>query len=319
MRKMYWCLKMAALVLCCLTFTACGKGVTTNPNPFATALDDFYKTIDESFYDNFRDMDDYSISHTSTYLADLDGQGMTGMIAYRAVGDVDHFRVFYMLDGKLKTLDYPGLYFYLNEIGEAPLITMSGGEGAGRLYDIYSLTPEGLVVTSKLWDFLGNEFYYNDEVVSKEEFDVLLRQYNVNDSRFITFARKQRVNVDLGIRDEQEKTYTVEQIQTALQPQFQVGDWGEGNPQVVSVQKVDMDRDNITFESSGISIDLTNSSRYQVIIKYKQNLDDFTLWSEIYNDAEINPFRREGDYTIFTGSYYFNDVDGEPELAFVAC
>ena len=207
-------------VILLLSFAAClGNDATTGsnandstptptlienptPHPFAAALVDFYETIDENFYDCFRDMDDYTISHTSAHLTDLDGQGTTGIIAYRAVGDVDNFRVFYMCDGDLKTFDFAGFYFYLNEIGEAPLIILSGGEGAGRLYDIYSLKPEGLVVTSKLWDFLGNEFYYNGELVSEEEFDILLEQYNVNDSRFITFARKPHINANLGNRDE---------------------------------------------------------------------------------------------------------------------
>ena len=371
-------MKKAILVILAVTLmlslAAClGNGTTTentenNPaptptliensalHPFAAALVDFHETIDEDFYDCFRDMGDYTISHTSAYLIDLDGQGTTGVLAYRAVGDVDHFRVFYMHNGKVKTLDFLGLYFYLNEVGEAPLIKLSGGEGAGRLYEIYSLTLEGLVITSKLWDFLGNEFYYNNEAVSEDDFNSLLERYNINDSRFINFALKPHG----GYRDEvinvkpddtakilvmtmgeltslkegravdnlvnaqadtarQEETYTVEQIQTALLPQFQVGDWGEGNPQVVSVQKVEMDRDSITLEGSGTSIDLSISSRYQVIIKYRQSLDDFNLWAEIYKDTENNPFRREGGYTIFTGFYYFNDVNGEPELAFVAC
>jgi len=162
------------------------------PHPFAAALVDFNENIDEGFYDSFRDLADYIISHTSAYIIDLDGNGTAGVLAYRAVGDVDHFRVIYMQDGEIKTLDFAGHFFYLNEVGEAPLITLGGGEGAGRLYDIYSMTPEGLAVTTKLWDFLGNEFYYNDEQVSEEEFEILLERYNINDNRFIIFARKPR-------------------------------------------------------------------------------------------------------------------------------
>jgi hypothetical protein len=120
-----------------------------------------------------------------------------------------------------------------------------------------------------------------------------------------------------------ERIYTIEQIQAALQPQFQMGDWGAaGSPQVVSVQKVERDRDSITLESGGpgaAPIDLSNSSRYQVVVKYEQSLEEYNMRADIYKDSEDNPFRREGGFTLLTGYYYFNDVNGMPELAYVAC
>ena len=118
----------------------------------------------------------------------------------------------------------------------------------------------------------------------------------------------------------QSETYTIEQIQAVLQQgQFMVGDWGEGNPQVISVQRVEREQDYIFFEPGATYIDLTNASRYRVEIRFRQSLEDYTMWSEIWQDMESNPFRRDGDYTIVTDYYYFNDVNGEPENAFVMC
>ena len=53
--------------------------------------------------------------------------------------------------------------------------------------------------------------------------------------------------------------YSVEQIQDALRTQFMLGDWGEGNPQVISAQRVPRDRDSMWYEPSGITIDLSNA------------------------------------------------------------
>ncbi|MCL2842196.1 MAG: hypothetical protein FWE28_01840 [Oscillospiraceae bacterium] len=114
-------------------------------------------------------------------------------------------------------------------------------------------------------------------------------------------------------------TYTIEQIQTALQPQFQVGDWGEGNPQVISAQRVDRDRDSIALDFSHTYIDLSDSVRYQVAIRFRQSIEDYNMWSDMWAGAERNPFSRDGDYTILTDYYYFNDVNGAPELAVVMC
>ena len=113
--------------------------------------------------------------------------------------------------------------------------------------------------------------------------------------------------------------YSIEQIQRVLENSdaFDVGDFGEGNPVVIFVEQVERDRDSITLESSGQVFDLTNAVRYKVELKFKQSLEDFNVWYEIYKEADFNPFRRDGDYTILTEFYYFNDVNGEPELVFL--
>ena len=114
------------------------------------------------------------------------------------------------------------------------------------------------------------------------------------------------------------QTYTIEQIQAALQQgQFTVGDWGEGNPQVISIQRVERVRDYFFLESADTYIDLTSASRYRVEVRFRQSLEDYAWWSEIFQNAEF--FRRDGDYTILTDYYYFIDVNGEPESAFVLC
>jgi len=121
--------------------------------------------------------------------------------------------------------------------------------------------------------------------------------------------------------DGKDDIYSVEQIQKALEKggAFNLGDFGEGNPQVVYVEKVERDRDSIYHEGAGLTYDLSNSERYKVEIRYRQSIEEFNVWEEFYKDFEFSPFRRDGDYTILTEYYYFNDVDGEPELAFISC
>jgi len=114
-------------------------------------------------------------------------------------------------------------------------------------------------------------------------------------------------------------TFTIEQIQAALQPQFQVGDWGEGNPQVISAEWVERDIDSFYWESAGSYVDLSNSVRYRVAVRFRQSMEDYTAWSNIWVDFEPNPFSRDGDYTILTEYYYFHDVNGTPELVIVMC
>ena len=115
-------------------------------------------------------------------------------------------------------------------------------------------------------------------------------------------------------------TFSIEQIQLALQPQFQVGDWGEGNPEVISAVRVERDRDYMySNDTCEHIIDLSNAYRYRVEIRFRQSLEDYTMWSEIYADFDVNPFRRDGDYTILTDYFYFNDVNGTPELPIVLC
>ena len=124
---------------------------------------------------------------------------------------------------------------------------------------------------------------------------------------------------DESTQQEPPTSYTIEQIQIAMQPQFQVGDWGEGNPQVISAQRVERDRDSMWFEPGATYIDLSNSLRYRVAARFRQPIEDYNMWAEIYADWDESPFSRDGDYTILTGYYYFNDVNGTPELAFVLC
>jgi len=173
------------------------------PHPFATALRAFFEEIPSSEHTEFRygwNVEDGAISDTSAFVIDLDGNGTMGVVAYKAIDDIDFHRIFYMLDGELRTMDYAYLWFYPFEIGESPLTITYGGEGAGTYYSVYSLTSDGLVVTSELWDFLRDEFHYrtsgfdlpfgDSSLVSVEQFTELLEFYNLNDSRWLPFIRK---------------------------------------------------------------------------------------------------------------------------------
>jgi len=124
---------------------------------------------------------------------------------------------------------------------------------------------------------------------------------------------------DLPAPQEPPATYTIEQIQVALEPQFSMGDWGEGSPQVISAERLARDRDSIWFEPSGSDVDLSNAFRYRVAIRFKQSLEGYHQASYGWPDSIPNPFSRDGDYTILTSYYYFNDVNGTPELAVLSC
>jgi len=116
--------------------------------------------------------------------------------------------------------------------------------------------------------------------------------------------------------------YSIEQIQSALMPQLQVGDWGEGDPQVIFAERVERDIDSFYDERDRSTIDLSRASRYRVTLKYRQPFEDYLIYKTIYDDElpdMQNPFRRDGDYTILTSYYYFNDENGEPVLPFVMC
>jgi len=123
----------------------------------------------------------------------------------------------------------------------------------------------------------------------------------------------------------QETTYTIEQIQIALEPQFMVGSWSEELPQVISVERVERDRDGWRPEGAGpgpYTVDLTNSVRYRVTLRFQPYPEDFDHWDySIAFWAESGEYyvRRDGDFIILTEYYYFNDINGEPELAFVSC
>ena len=92
------------------------------------------------------------------------------------------------------------------------------------------------------------------------------------------------------------------------------------NPQVIAVQRVERDRDNFFHEPGDFWVDLTNSAYYRVDIKFSEPLEDY-LWREekITNIYFFTPYTRNGDYTIFTDYFYFNDENGTPVLAFVLC
>ena len=114
--------------------------------------------------------------------------------------------------------------------------------------------------------------------------------------------------------------YTIAQIQAALQPQFQIGYWGEVPPQVVSVQRVEREEDTMWFEPGGAYIDISNSVRYRVEIRFWEFPEEYAERASWWTDAdESPPWRRDGDYTILTQYYHFNDENGNPVLVVVMC
>ena len=115
------------------------------------------------------------------------------------------------------------------------------------------------------------------------------------------------------------QTFTIKQIQAALErgPFIVVGWWGEETPQVISVQRVERTRDYIFLEPAQEYVDLTNAFLYRIEFRFRQSIEDFTWHSELFPYSDF--FRRDGDYTILTDHFYFIDINGEPESAFVSC
>jgi hypothetical protein len=116
-------------------------------------------------------------------------------------------------------------------------------------------------------------------------------------------------------------SFTIAQIQTALMPQFQIGNWGEGNPRVVSAERIEREIDSFFDERDGSIYDLSNAYRYRVSIRYKQSFEEYLYWTSPYGDYPdlVNPFEREGDYTTLTTYYYFTIENGILVLPFVMC
>jgi len=166
-----------------------------NPHPFAAALIEFFEEVPEDELWGNND----TISDMSAFLIDLDSNGTKGVIAYKGYGQGDFYRLIYLIDDVVQTMDFAGFWFYLFEIGDCPLVVLGGGEGAGKNYKIFSLMPDGLVVTSILWETVHGEFYYSpagfvifddSHKVSENEFLSLLDLYGINDSRWLPFSRK---------------------------------------------------------------------------------------------------------------------------------
>ena len=118
--------------------------------------------------------------------------------------------------------------------------------------------------------------------------------------------------------EELPSVYTIEQIQIALEQQFLVN--GYVDPQVISAQRVVREIDGFWWESAQEYLDISNSARYRVEVRHSQSLEEYNIWAEIYANSNLpSPFRRDGDYTITTWHYHFNDENGTPILTHVAC
>jgi len=130
---------------------------------------------------------------------------------------------------------------------------------------------------------------------------------------------------------EQPQTFTAQQIQQALQPQFEMGIPPQEPQQVLAVERVERVREGFRPEGAGpgpYTYDLTNSFRYRVTYSYKPYPEDYDFWTynvefwannPQYWDGSEPPTRFDGEFIILIGYFYFNEVNGEPELAFITC
>jgi hypothetical protein len=121
------------------------------------------------------------------------------------------------------------------------------------------------------------------------------------------------------------KIYTIEQIQAALEnyPRtFMMGIfYGRISPQVISAEMVERDRDYIRpYEGSEERIDLTNSERYRVEIRFLMCYEEYNEWWTSLDECpySVTP-RWDGEYIIISHYYFFNDLNGDPVLAHIGC
>jgi|GEM_PF-5791328 len=183
------------VVLLIAFFTACNRKTeqesdADSPHPFATALIEFYNELPVDIWggmsgNNFWD-ENAVISNTSAFLIDLDDNGAMGVIAYKGIGEVDFFRLIYLLNGELRTADFTKLWFYPFEISAYPLVTLSGGEGAGEFF--YREADSDGTFSGR-----GNQ-------ISESEFLEILDACNVNENRWLPFILKPQEHRD-GLRD----------------------------------------------------------------------------------------------------------------------
>lgn len=118
------------------------------------------------------------------------------------------------------------------------------------------------------------------------------------------------------------ESFTIEQIQVALEPEFQVGAWGDdghGFPQVISAERVAHERGNVWIEPFAEYVDFTDSVCYRVTLRYRESIEIFNERAYSWPEDFPNPFSRDGDYTILISYYYFHDVNGNPQLVVVVC
>ena len=127
------------------------------------------------------------------------------------------------------------------------------------------------------------------------------------------------------------QTYTLEQIQALFEREdmferfYRMG-WEhntsmpEGHVRVYSVQRVERERDYWFHEAGGRGendehvVDLTNSELYRVVVRVPMtNAAYEAFW------PGGSGLRREGEVVFLPSYYYFNDVNGEPEFAFLTC
>jgi len=113
-----------------------------------------------------------------------------------------------------------------------------------------------------------------------------------------------------------ESTFTVEQLQRAMVPQWHAN----GEPdilehQVISAERVERESDQVWFEPAGEYIDASNAVRYKMEVRHREY---YIEWHDIGDGlAEIEEII--GDFIVTVMYRDFNIVDGEPELLFVVC
>ena len=157
----------------------------TPVHPFAWSMVDLVRDVPRIVWDENGPISDY----VHSLLIDIDGNGTIGMFLHVNSPEDANFSVIYPHNDGQWHLNHTLTPWLLSQssikIGESPFITRIATANADIVYDIYSLTPEGLTGTSSLRETAAGRFYYNGDAVSAERFQTLREFYNINDSRWI--------------------------------------------------------------------------------------------------------------------------------------
>ena len=152
------------------------SNIPTNPHPYATALNDYFK-----------DTTDFN----AAYLADINGDGIKEMVAEKRREDgTKTCRFFYFYKGKLYTYDKTytqGSMFFSSNNNLVDFSYDMTDE-----YHILKIKNGKVIESSNFFKDYNNdpenpEYYQNNKKISKSAYDSLLKKYGLSDKNlFIT-------------------------------------------------------------------------------------------------------------------------------------
>jgi len=113
---------------------------------------------------------------------------------------------------------------------------------------------------------------------------------------------------------ELESIFTIEQLEQAMYPQWNLGEPDMLGHHIISIQRVERESDYIWFEPAGEYVDASDAARYRMEVRHRN-----FRWESREPGDEQSPLVVEDYYVISIMYNHFLTVDGEPVLLFVVC